>query len=83
MNTSDAKPASLEDQTPRPSMTLQVPSFHVDAAEVRITPYSLHIVFGETLPDGSTLPRVHVALPSELLRRLAEAIAPATAPTQE
>ena len=49
-------------------ITVEVPSFLVDAAQLVVTPFTLHLTFGGTQPDGSAVPRAHVAMSAAFAR---------------
>ncbi len=56
---------------------VQVPIVHVDATRIAVHPYTVHVQFGSTMPDGTTWPRVHLTMSPEFALHLHQALAEA------
>lgn len=78
MSTQRQGPPSDNEPAAEETYTVRVPSLYVDAAEIHVQPFSVHIVLGENDITGATTPRMHVTMSPNFAIYLRDVLVEAT-----
>lgn len=79
MTMSDQQPAPADDASAEQrGHAIRVPSLYVDAAEVHVQPFSVHLILGENDVTGATNPRMHLTMSPNFAIHLRDMLAEAT-----